>query len=468
MLPVPQINDWVDFLLVLGVVIAAFVLWLLSTAMLIWGERRLVSKMQSRIGPNRLGPFGMLQTVADGAKFFFKEDITPRNADKVVYFTAPLVSAIVAMMTFAVIPFGGRGIEIGDRVVSLQVWDPTIGILWTLAMGSIGVYGIVLAGWSSGSKYPLLGGVRSSAQMVSYELAMGLGAAAVFIYTGSLRSSDIVAGQAGSLIPGGSVFGVVIPGLDLIPAFNIVPMFPAFLLFFISAIAETQRPPFDLPEAEGELVAGFHTEYSAAKFAMLFLAEFMNVITMSALVVTMFLGGPSGPVPSGDAWWQIALQLLLPIGYFAGKVMIFIFVFVWLRATLPRMRYDRLMDLGWRVMLPLGIVWVFLTGFAVVVRSYVSTTDDAIGQIAPFGALIFGVLAFLAFVAPVFAGAREDEATVSDEGSGGGGGGTRRPTPPAGPSGGATATPDPDPVATTPADPASSDDESSAPEPVGA
>ena len=256
MLPVPELRDGLDFLIILLVVIAAFGLWLISTALLIWGERRLVSKMQSRIGPNRLGPFGILQTLADGAKFFFKEDITPRSADKVVYFVAPLVSAIVAMVTFAVVPFGGT-VTIGERVISLQVWDPNIGILWTLAMGSIGVYGIVLAGWSSGSKYPLLGAVRSSAQMVSYELAMGLGAAAVFIYTGSLRSSDIVAAQAGSLAPSGTILGVTIPGLDLIPAFNLLPMFPAFALFFISAIAETQRPPFDLPEAEGELVAGF-------------------------------------------------------------------------------------------------------------------------------------------------------------------------------------------------------------------
>ncbi|CAN5491202.1 NADH-quinone oxidoreductase subunit NuoH [soil metagenome] len=407
MLPVEAIRDGWDFLIVVVVVVAAFVLWLIGTALMIWGERRLVSKMQSRIGPNRLGPFGILQTVADGAKFFFKEDITPKAADRVVYFGAPLVSAIVAMMTFAVIPFGGT-FELAGRQITLQVWDPQIGILWTLAMGSIGVYGIVLAGWASGSKYPLLGGVRSSAQMISYELAMGLGAAAVFIYTGSLRSSDIVANQAGSLITD------TIPVLSLVPAWHLIPMFPAFLLFFISAVAETQRPPFDLPEAEGELVAGFHTEYSGAKFAMFFLAEFMNVITMSALVVTMFLGGPSGPVPAGDGALATIGQIVLPVMYFIGKTMIFLFIFVWLRATMPRLRYDRLMDLGWKVMLPLGIVWVFLTGFAVVVRSWARATPDALPTLLTWGAVIIGVFALLYLVAPLFTD-RDADTTAGDD-----------------------------------------------------
>ena len=413
MLPVESVSDGWDFLIVLAVVLVAFVMWLLSTAMLIWGERRLVSKMQSRIGPNRLGPFGMLQTVADGAKFFFKEDITPAGVDKVVYFIAPLISAIVAMMTFAVIPFGGT-FELGGREITLQVWDPSIGILWTLAMGSLGVYGIVLGGWSSGSKYPLLGGVRSSAQMISYELAMGLGAAAVFIYTGSLRTSDIVAAQSGSLITDS------VPVLNLIPAWHLVPMFPAFLLFFVAAIAEIQRPPFDLPEAEGELVAGFHTEYSGAKFAMFFLAEFMNVITMSALVVTMFLGGPSGPVPAGDGVLVTIGQIVLPVLYFAIKVLAFIFIFVWLRATLPRLRYDRLMDLGWRVMLPLGIVWVFLTGFAVVVRSWARSTADPLPTLLTWGAIIAGVFALLYLVAPEFVRDRGGDDTTAPPPSPGG------------------------------------------------
>lgn len=435
MLPVQSINDGWDFLIVLLVVIAGWALFLISTALMIWGERRLVSKMQSRIGPNRLGPFGIMQTLADGAKFFFKEDITPSGVDKAVYFTAPLVSAIVAMLTFAVIPFGGT-FAINDRLITLQIWDPQIGLLWPLAMGSIGVYGIVLAGWSSGSKYPLLGGVRSSAQMISYELAMGLGAAAVFIYTGSLRSSDIVAAQTNSLISDS------IPVVNLIPAWNIGPMFPAFVLFFIAAIAETQRPPFDLPEAEGELVAGFHTEYSGAKFAMFFLAEFMNVITMSALVVTMFLGGPSGPVPAGDGVLATIGQIILPVLYFVLKTLIFIFIFVWLRATLPRMRYDRLMDLGWKVMLPLGIAWVFLTGLAVTFRTWVRDIDQPVTTTLTWLAIIIGVVVVLSVLAPFVVGrdTQQDE-LAADEPGGGGGGGRRPKGPPLQPDDGGHAVP---------------------------
>lgn len=408
MLPVQSLDDGWDFLIVLVVVVLGWALFLVSTALLIWGERRLVSKMQSRIGPNRLGPFGILQTLADGAKFFFKEDITPKGVDKPVYFAAPLVSAIVAMLTFAVIPFGGT-FELGDRLITLQIWDPAIGLLWPLAMGSIGVYGIVLAGWASGSKYPLLGGVRSSAQMISYELAMGLGAAAVFIYTGSLRASDVVAAQTDSLISDS------IPVVDLIPSWNIGPMFPAFLLFFIAAVAETQRPPFDLPEAEGELVAGFHTEYSGAKFAMFFLAEFMNVITMSALVVTMFLGGPSGPVPAGDSVLATIGQIVLPVLYFLGKTMVFIFAFVWLRATLPRMRYDRLMDLGWKVMLPLGLAWVFLTGLAVTVRRWIADTADPAPTLLVWLAVVVGIVVVLMLLTPLIAGRDRATADATDD-----------------------------------------------------
>jgi NADH-quinone oxidoreductase subunit H len=380
--------DGIDVLITILVVLAAFALWLTGTAMLIWGERRLVAKMQSRIGPNRIGPFGLLQTVADGAKLFFKEDITPTNVDRIVYVLAPFVSTVVAILTFAVIPFGGS-FEVAGRTVTLQVWDPEIGLLWVLAMSSIGVYGVVLAGWSSGSKYPLLGGVRSTAQVISYELALGLSLAAVFVYSGSLRSSEIVANQAGQL-------------WGFLPAWHIVPMAPAFVLFGLAAIAETQRPPFDLPEAEGELVAGFHTEYSGAKFAMFFLAEFMNTITMSAVAVTMFLGGPDGPL-FGPAW----LQAVLPVLYFLLKVFVFLFVYIWLRATLPRVRYDRLMDLGWRVLLPLGLVWVMLTGFSVVYRE--STDQGSVQRFAVVGVIV----AFaLYLVAPLFARRnRGDDAT---------------------------------------------------------
>lgn len=387
--------DWLDVLIIVAVAVGAFALWLVGTALLIWGERRVVAKMQSRVGPNRLGPAGLMQTLADGAKLFFKEDIAPANADRWVYLAAPMVSAVVALVTFAVIPYGGT-FTIGDRQISLQVWDPDVGLLWVLAMGSIGVYGIVLAGWSSGSKYPLLGGVRSSAQMISYELAMGLAVAAVFIYTGSLRASDIVANQAGTL------FGPI-------PAWHVIPMAPAFVLFFISAVAETQRPPFDLPEAEGELVGGFNTEYSGAKFAMIFLAEFMNVITMSAVLVTMFLGGPNGPLFGPDI-----VRAVLPTIYFVVKVCIFLFVFIWLRATLPRLRYDRLMDLGWKVMLPFALLWVMATGFSVVLRE---TTERAtVIRAAAIGAAVAAVLFFLA---PLFS------RRASEPGGGGGGGGAR-------------------------------------------
>ena len=345
--------DGTDVLIIVVTAIAAFALWIICTAVLIWGERRLVAKMQQRIGPNRLGPLGLFQTIADGAKLFFKEDITPRNVDKAVYIAAPFISALVAMLTFAVIPFGGS-FEVAGRTVNLQVWDPNIGLLWVLAMSSLGVYGIVLAGWSSGSKYPLLGGVRSSAQMISYELAMGLSLAAVFVHTGTLKSSAIVEAQSGLL------FG-------FLPAWNLIPMIPAFVIFFVAVVAETQRPPFDLPEAEGELVAGFHTEYSGAKFAMFFLAEFMNVITVSAVTVTAFLGGP-GPIP--ESLEGTIGGALLGVVLFLLKTFIFIFVFVWLRATLPRTRYDRLMDLGWKVMLPFSLAWVMITAAVMLFRQY--------------------------------------------------------------------------------------------------
>jgi NADH-quinone oxidoreductase subunit H len=349
--------DATDVLIAAVVAVAAFALWVAGTAMLIFAERRVIAKMQTRIGPNRVGPFGLLQTIADGAKLFFKEDIRPRNIDAAVYFAAPGVSAVVAMLMFAVIPFGGA-FELQGREVTLQVWDPNIGLLWVFAMSSIGVYGIFLAGWASGSKYPLIGGVRSSAQMVSYELGMSLAFAAVFVYVGSLRVSDIVAAQQGAL-------------WGPIPAWHIIPMLPAFVIFFLVACAETQRPPFDLPEAEGELVAGFHTEYSGAKFAMFFLAEFMNVITFSAVMVTMFFGGPSGPLFGLEGTLPGALLGTL---YFVLKVTVFLFVFVWLRGTLPRVRYDRLMDLGWKVLLPIGLLWVMASGFAVVLRE---TADQA-------------------------------------------------------------------------------------------
>ena len=379
--------DWVDVGIIVAKCVAAFALWILATAMLIWGERRLVAKMQQRIGPNRLGPFGMLQTVADGAKLFFKEDIAPRNVDRAVYIAAPFISAVVAIMTFAVIPFGGS-FKAGGRTIDLQIWDPNIGLLWVLAMSSLGVYGIVLAGWSSGSKYPLLGGVRSSAQMISYELAMGLSLAAVFIHTGTLQSSQIVEAQ------GGVLFG-------FLPAWNVIPMIPAAITFFVATVAETQRPPFDLPEAEGELVAGFHTEYSGAKFAMFFLAEFMNTITVSAVTVTAFLGGPRLWTP--DAIEGTIWGALLGVFWFALKTFLLLFVFIWLRATLPRARYDRLMDLGWKVMLPFSLAWVMITAGVVLYRQ-----QPLAGGTPRLLLLGVGGAALLWLIAPMFG--RKDDA----------------------------------------------------------
>ena len=370
--------DLIDIGITVAVVVAGFAIWLLSTAVFIWGERRIVAKMQSRIGPNRLGPFGMLQTIADGAKLFFKEDIRPAGIDPVVYFAAPAASAIIALITFAVIPFGGT-FTVGEREISLQIWDPEIGMLWILAMGAVAVYGITLGGWASGSKYSLLGGVRSTAQLISYELAMALGLAAVFVWNGTLQSSEIVAAQS-RLLELGPIS---------LPTWNILPQMPAFVLFFLSAVAEAERPPFDLPEGEGELVGGFNTEYSGAKFAMFFLAEFMGVITMSAITVTLFFGGPSGPLFGLDGTF---LGALLGFFYFAIKVFAFMFVFVWLRGTLPRMKYDRLMDLGWKVLLPVGLVWVMATATIVVAQENLARSDVLRAVFLAAAALIAVVL----------------------------------------------------------------------------
>ncbi len=325
-------------------VIVAFAVLLVSVMLMIWFERKLISDMQSRIGPNRAGPWGLLQTLADGTKLFFKEDLLPAQADRVVFRLAPYLSLVPALLIFTVVPVGGFLTIAGHRF-ELQVADPTIGILVVLAMSSIAVYGVMLAGWSSGSKYPLLGSVRASAQMISYEAALGITIVTVVLVTGSLSTRAIVQSQA--------------------PAFwdwnlirlGIVP----FVLFLTAITAELSRPPFDLTEAEQELVGGFHTEYSSIRFALFFLAEFMNVITMSAVVVTLFLGGPDGPVPhlpTFDVWF--------PSVWFVAKVFLFLFLYVWLRAALPRLRYDQLMSLGWKYLIPLSLVWMLaVAGFLV-------------------------------------------------------------------------------------------------------
>jgi len=336
-----------------------FVVFLLTTALLIWAERRIVALMQSRLGPNRVGPLGVLQTLVDGLKMFFKEDVTPGMVDRAVYGAAPMVAVIVSFLTVAVIPIGGTVTMFGETF-PLQAADLNVGVLWFLAMGSLHVYSVFLAGWASQSPYPLMGGVRSTAQMVSYEIAQGLAVASVLIYAGTFRVSEIVRiqGAEAGLFTGA-------------PNWFAIPLFPAFVVFVIGMIAETQRPPFDLPEAEGELVGGFHTEYSGMRFGMFMLAEFMGVVIMSAIAVTLFFGGPSGPtfgLPSAFAW-------IMPILWFFLKTGIFIVFFVLLRAALPRMRYDKLMDLGWKILIPVGLVWTLVTAALVLVNE--QGTDNA-------------------------------------------------------------------------------------------
>jgi NADH-quinone oxidoreductase subunit H len=355
----PLLTDGVGLAEVLIVVLktlVAFGLLLVSVIMMIWFERKLISDLQNRIGPNKAGPWGLFQTLADGMKLLLKEDNIPVKADRRMFILAPFLSAVPAFVTFTVIPIAG-GYD-GDRqgLISLfghdtyvQLADPPIGVLLILAMSSIAVYGVMLAGWSSGSKYPLLGSVRGAAQMVSYEAALGLSVVAVVMLAGSLSTHDIVVGQAGN---GYDLFGAIpIPRWNVI-ATGLVP----FAIFFIAGTAELNRPPFDLVEAEQELVGGFHTEYSSFRFALFYLAEFMNTVTMSAIMVTLFFGGPAGPtlgVLPAWAWGFI---------WFFVKLMAFLFVQVWIRATLPRFRYDQLMNLGWKALIPLALGWVLLLG----------------------------------------------------------------------------------------------------------
>ncbi|MDP1819560.1 MAG: NADH-quinone oxidoreductase subunit NuoH [Acidimicrobiales bacterium] len=337
-----------EVLIVLLKVVVTFGLLLLSVLFMVWFERKVHADMSNRLGPNRAGPFGLFQTLADGVKFFFKEDLLPDRADRKVFILAPFLSVVPAFLVFSVIPIGGNfseekqgAVKIFGHETFLQLADPPIGILLVLACSSIAVYGVMLAGWSSGSKYPLLGSVRASAQMVSYEAALGMSVLAVVLLAGSLSTHDIVMSQAGD-------------GFGPFPRWNIIVTgVVPFVIFLIAGTAEMNRPPFDLVEAEQELVGGFHTEYSSIRFALFFLAEFMNTVTMSAIIVTLFLGGPAGPTLFGPDWMWGPL-------WFLAKLFIFLFVFVWFRATLPRLRYDQLMDLGWKVLIPLSLGWLLL------------------------------------------------------------------------------------------------------------
>jgi NADH-quinone oxidoreductase subunit H len=344
-----------EVLIVLLKTVVAFGLLLNSVILMIWFERKLISDFQNRVGPNKAGPWGLLQTLADGLKLIMKEDLIPDKADRRVFILAPFLSAVPAFVTFAVVPIGGGfdgerfgAISLFGHDTYVQLADPPIGVLLILAMSSIAIYGVMLAGWASGSKWPLLGAVRGTAQMVSYEAALGLAVVAVVLLSGSLSTHDIVAAQAGS---GYELFGSIgIPRWNVI-ATGVVP----FVIFLIAATAELNRPPFDLVEAEQELVGGFHTEYSSFRFALFYLAEFMNTITMSAIIVTLFFGGPAGPEWFGTGW-------LSGLIWFSLKLFVFLFIFVWIRSTLPRFRYDQLMSIGWKALIPLALGWLLLLG----------------------------------------------------------------------------------------------------------
>ena len=342
---------WTPLLIVLLKVVVVFVIGLVATMLMVWFERKVIAGMQNRIGPNKAGPFGLLQTLADGIKLFFKEDLIPRRSDRFVFALAPFLALVPAFLAFSIIPLGGDFRDGNDGIVTwfgvetrVQLADPHIGVLFALAISSIAVYGIMLAGWSSGSKYPLLGSVRASAQMVSYEAALGLSLASVILVSGTLSTSGIVGTQ--TTLTNWNV-----------AATGIVP----FIIFLIAATAELNRPPFDLVEAEQELVGGFNTEYSSIRFALFFLAEFMNTVTMSALIVTLFFGGPQPPSYGG-----VTLDIpLIPNGlegtiWLLAKVVVFLYIYVWFRASLPRLRYDQLMDFGWKVLIPASLGWFIL------------------------------------------------------------------------------------------------------------
>jgi NADH-quinone oxidoreductase subunit H len=332
--------DLVNIIILIVKILVIILALLTGFAYMTWLERRLVAVFQVRVGPNRVGPFGLLQPLADGLKLAMKEDITPTFADKIVFVVAPMTSLIAALVAFAIIPFGPT-LTVGGREIPLSIAaNISIGFLFLLAIASLGIYGIVLAGWSSGSKYSLFGAMRSSAQMISYELAMGLSLVSVLIASGSLLPGDIAA------------------------RWWIIPQFPAFVIFFICMIAETNRAPFDLVEAEQELVAGFHTEYSSFKFALFYMAEYINMITFSALAVALFFGGWQGPGASADS----LAGGLLGVLYFLAKIVVFMFLYIWIRATLPRIRYDRLMALGWKVLLPTALIWMAITAVWVVFK----------------------------------------------------------------------------------------------------
>ena len=348
--------------------VIVFAVCVVLTIMSVWGERRLVARMQMRVGPNRVGKFGLIQALADGVKLALKEDLIPAAADKVVFVIAPIISATAAFMAFAVMPMTGPVNFFGEETV-MQLTDIPVGVLYVLATASVGVYGIVLAGWSSGSTYPLLGGLRSSAQVISYEIAMGLSLVSVFIYSGSMSTSSIVQAQQDTWW-----YGLV--------------LFPSFVIYAISMVGETNRAPFDLAEAEGELVGGFHTEYSSLKFALFFLAEYVNIIAVSALATTLFLGGYHA-IP-GLGFTEQWLGGWFTLIWFFIKVLFFFFIFVWLRGTLPRLRYDQFMQFGWKVLIPVSLLWILVVA---TLRIISTTSQSRLVTFAFAGVVVLIVLA---------------------------------------------------------------------------
>jgi NADH-quinone oxidoreductase subunit H len=377
-------HDAVWLIIVKAVLI--FLILVLLTLFNIWAERRVVARMQHRIGPNVNGPFGLLQSLADGVKLALKEDLIPKAADKAVFLLAPIIVVIPAFVTWSVIPFGPTvKLPFSETHTPLQLTDMPVAVIFVLAIASVGIYGIVLGGWSSGSTYSLLGGLRSSAQMISYEVAMGLSFVAVFLYAGSMSTSQIVAAQDRFW------YGLILA--------------PSFIIYLIAMVGETNRAPFDLPEAEGELVGGFHTEYSSLKFALFFLAEYVNMATVSALATTLFLGGWHAPWPI--SLWDGANDGYWPFFWFMGKVLFFIFIFIWLRGSLPRLRYDQFMAFGWKRLIPIALVWIV----AVSTIRAISLEGGIDRQYLLIGIGIVAALFLLLF----FFGAAEDENTTAAE-----------------------------------------------------
>jgi NADH-quinone oxidoreductase subunit H len=408
------------WMIVLKVVIV-FVFLLLMALFLIWAERRVIGRMQQRPGPNRAGPFGLLQSLMDGLKLPLKEDIVPRGVDTLLFWLAPAIAVVPAFISLAIIPFGPEVSIFGVRT-PLQVADLPVGVLLVLAMSSMGVYGLVLAGWSSGSPYSLLGGLRSSAQVISYEIAMALSFVPVFLYAGSLTTTAIVTAQAH-----GAPFHLF--GLTLHwPSWFGILLIPSFVIYLITMVGETNRLPFDLPEGEGELVGGYHTEYSSLKFALFFLAEYINMTTVAALATTLFLGGWRAPWPISV--WPGANTGWVPLIWFLAKLLILLFCFIWLRGSLPRVRYDQLMNFGWKVLIPVSLAWILMVATVRVGSQHGYSTPVYI-----VGGAILAVLLLLAWRADLayerrHRAAEEDTAPAAEGGGAPAGAGQGFPVPP--------------------------------------